>query len=77
MSEKKCYICILNINNMQFEIVEFEDLSGPVAHIYSLMPQGSGRTLLEEFFDENKVYSDELREIYEKIDTMADRKSVV
>ena len=56
---------------MQFEIVEFEDLSGPVAHIYSLLPQGSGRTLLEEFFDENKAYSDELREIYEKIDTMA------
>lgn len=43
------------------------DLSGKKAHIYSVILEGEDKTLLEEFFDSNSLYEDELEEILYKI----------
>ena len=52
---------------MNFDIKEMVDLSGKKAHIYSVILEGEDKTLLEEFFDSNSLYEDELEEILYKI----------
>ncbi len=38
---------------MEFGIVEIEELSGNMAHAYSVMVDNSGHTLLDKFFEDN------------------------
>ena len=52
---------------MNFDITEIAELSGEAAHIYSITLSGEEKTLLEQFFDENTEYEDELNVIAEKI----------
>ena len=52
---------------IKFDIREIEGLSGERAHIYSVQLKGDEQTLLEQFFDENSKYVDELREIFNKL----------
>lgn len=57
---------------MSFQIVEIEDLSGPKAHIYSVVLDNEEKTLLEQFFDKhrgNKL----AQKMYNKIAAMAKR----
>lgn len=57
---------------MSFQIVEMEDLSGPKAHIYSVVLDNEEETLLEQFFDEYR--DNELAQaMYNKIAAMAKR----
>ena len=44
---------------MNFNIVEMDDLTGRMAHIYSILPEGEEFTLLEQFFEEIKQYKKE------------------
>lgn len=55
-----------------FEIVELEELSGRQAHIYSVSVDNENDTLLDQFFEENKQYKEELEKIYVRIKVMAD-----
>ena len=48
---------------MRFEITEIEDLSGSEAHIYTVRIEGETYTLLEQFFEENKMYEEDLTKI--------------
>lgn len=50
---------------MNFDIVEIEDYSGKMAHIYSLVVDNDGASLLEQFFAENAEYEQEISEIDE------------
>lgn len=52
---------------MDFEITELEEFSGDKAHIYSVTLKGEEQTLLEQFFDENSDYREELKIIVEKL----------
>ena len=52
---------------IKFDIREIEGLFGERAHIYSVQLKGDEQTLLEQFFDENSKYVDELREIFNKL----------
>lgn len=55
---------------MNFDIKELVELSGEKAHIYSVILEGEDKTLLEEFFDSNSLYEDELKDILYKIISM-------
>lgn len=49
---------------MDFVIEEIDEFSGSMAHIYTIRPNGSDTTLLEDFYSEHKSnYSEELKEI--------------
>ncbi len=50
---------------MDFDIVELMDYTGPKAHIYSLVVNNEGNTLLEQFFEENVEYRNEIQTIDE------------
>ena len=52
---------------MNFEITELSDFSGEMAHIYSVTLKGQEQTLLEQFFDDNAEYREELTVIVEKL----------
>ena len=52
---------------MNFEITELSDFSGEMAHIYSVTLRGEEQTLLEQFFDDNAEYEEELATIVEKL----------
>lgn len=47
-----------------------EELSGSKAHIYSVTPEGAETTLLEQFFEENQNYQEELEEVLNRIIVM-------
>lgn len=52
---------------MNFKIVDIEEYSGSMAKIYSIMLDGDYQTLLDHFFDDNKEYEDDLKEIAAKL----------
>ena len=52
---------------MDFDIIELADLSGEVAHIYSVTLKGDELTLLEQFFEDNAEYVEELDTIIQKL----------
>ena len=52
---------------MDFDIIEMSDFTGDMAHIYSVMLRGEEQTLLEQFFEDNAEYGDELNTIVEKL----------
>ncbi len=56
---------------MRFDITEIEELSGDKASIYSVVIDGQDETLLEQFFNDNEEYKEELKIILNKIKTMA------
>lgn len=56
---------------MDFEITEIEGLSGQMAHIYSVIPEGCEESLIEQFFDENVDHMDDLLLVRDRIHTMA------
>ena len=58
---------------MNFDIIEMTDLSGEMAHIYSVTLKGEEQTLLEQFFDDNAEYEEELNTIYAKLRAMGDK----
>ena len=51
---------------MNFDIEEIKELSGDAASIYSVTMEGEENTLLEQFFEENAEYDEELTEILNK-----------
>ena len=55
---------------MNFEITELKDLTGEMAHIYSVTLKGEEQTLLEQFFEDNAEYQDELETILQKLMVM-------
>lgn len=56
---------------MNYSIVEIKEFSGSHAHIYTIRKKGASKTLLDEFFEENKgVYDEELRKIAYKLRAM-------
>jgi len=56
---------------MEYDIIEVEDLSGTKAHIYTIRLQGETRTLLDDFFEENKdQYTKELTKIVNQLKIM-------
>jgi len=55
---------------MNFDIEEIKELSGDAASIYSVTIEGEETTLLEQFFDENAEYEEELNEILNKLYVM-------
>lgn len=55
---------------MDFIITEISDFSGKMAHIYSVTLKGESQTLLEQFFDENINYREELSVIAQKLIVM-------
>ena len=58
---------------MRFEITEIEDLSGSETHIYTVRIEGETYTLLEQFFEENKMYEEDLTKILDKMMVMANQ----
>jgi len=56
---------------MKFDITEIEELSGDKASIYSVVIDGQDETLLEQFFNDNEEYKEELKIILSKIKSMA------
>lgn len=56
---------------MEFDITEVKNLSGPRAHVYSVILGGDKNTLLEQFFDENKNRLQDLKKVVHKISVMA------
>ena len=46
---------------MNFDIVDIEEFSGRMAKIYSIMLDGDEDTLLDQFFEENQQYEEELK----------------
>lgn len=55
---------------MDFDIIEIEDFTGRMAHIYSILLDGEELTLLEQFFDDNQMYLAEMNQISEKLIVM-------
>lgn len=55
---------------MNFDIEEIKELSGDAASIYSVTMEGENVTLLEQFFEENAEYDEELTEILNKLYVM-------
>lgn len=55
---------------MDFNIVDIEEFSGEMAKIYSIILEDDEETLLDKFFEENRGYEKELRNIAAKLDTM-------
>ena len=60
----------LKQNTMKFDIVDLNEFSGRAAKIYSILPEKDALTLLDHFFDDNKDYYLELKEIAAKLITM-------
>ena len=58
-------------NCMNLEIIEIGDMTGARAHVYSVILEGEEKTLLEQFFEENKEHSKDLKKILRKIHVMA------
>ena len=56
---------------MNFEIIEMKNLTGAKARVYSVILDGEENTLLEQFFNENIEYKDDLKKVLYKIHTMA------
>ena len=52
---------------MDFDITEIADLSGEMAHIYSVTLKGEEQTLLEQFFEDNAEYTEEIDTIIQKL----------
>lgn len=48
---------------MNFDIVEIEDYSGKMAHLYTIVPEFDTKTLFEQFVDENIEYGAEVKSI--------------
>ena len=57
---------------MRFEIVDIEELSGSKAKIYSIMFDGEDSTLLDRFFEDNREFEEELKEIALKLKIMGE-----
>ena len=55
---------------MNFDIEEIKELSGNAASIYSVTLEGEETTLLEQFFEENAEYEEELKDILNKLYVM-------
>lgn len=55
---------------MNFDITEMTDLSGEMAHIYSVTLKGEEQTLFEQFFEDNAEYEEELDTIIQKLMVM-------
>ena len=55
---------------MNFDIEEIKEFSGNAASIYSVTLEGEETTLLEQFFDENAEYEEELKDILNKLYVM-------
>lgn len=56
---------------MDFEIREMKNLSGAKARVYSVILDGDENTLLEQFFNENIEYINDLKKVLYKIHVMA------
>lgn len=56
---------------MDFEIVEIKAFTGARAHVYSVIPEGEETSLLEQFFEENKSYTKDIKKVLYKIRVMA------
>lgn len=56
---------------MDFEIREMKNFTGAKARVYSVILDGEKNTLLEQFFDENVEYIDDLKKVLYKIHVMA------
>ena len=56
---------------MNFEIREVRNLTGAKARVYSVILDGEENTLLEQFFNENVEYIDDLKKVLYKIHVMA------
>ena len=61
---------------MNFDIEEIKELSGDAASIYSVTMEGEENTLLEQFFEENAEYDEELTEILNKLYVMGKKPDV-
>ncbi len=57
---------------MTFDIVDIEEFSGRMAKIYSIILEGDEDTLLDQFFEENSQYEEELSEIARKLMVMGE-----
>jgi hypothetical protein len=55
---------------MNFDIEEIKEFSGNAASIYSVIMEGEETTLLDQFFDENADYEEDLNEIFNKLYVM-------
>lgn len=55
---------------MKFDIVDLNEFSGQAAKIYSILLEDDSLTLLDHFFENNKEYYLELKEIAAKLITM-------
>lgn len=64
------YFCPRLSNTMNFEITELSEFSGEMAHIYSVTLRGEELTLLEQFFNENAEFKEELSIIAGKLMVM-------
>ncbi len=59
---------------MNFEIQEFEELSGKCAHIYTVQIEGEDSSLLEQFFDDNaEEHPKELEDIMRRLIVMGNK----
>jgi hypothetical protein len=55
---------------MKFEIVNIEEFSGGMAKIYSVMFEDDDMTLMDHFFEDNAQYSEEMKEMAKKLESM-------
>jgi len=60
------------MNEIEFEIEEIEWFSGRQAHIYSIRLKGSPTTLIEDFFNENRQYAKELKQLAINLKSMGE-----
>lgn len=56
---------------MLFELREIDGLTGPKARVYSVILDGDNKTLLDQFFAENKNNTKDLLKVVSKIRVMA------
>lgn len=56
--------------HMKFEIVNIEEFSGGMAKIYSVMFEDDDMTLMDHFFEDNAQYSEEMKEMAKKLESM-------
>jgi len=54
-------------SKMDFDIVEMADYSGEKAHVYSVVPEGCDKTLLEQFVEDNIEYGSDVKNIQKKL----------
>ena len=55
---------------MKFTIENIEEFSGGMAQIYSVMFEGDDMTLMDHFFEDNAQYTEELKEMANKLESM-------